>query len=284
MIPGQATLRTPFSCSGTTLHGGTESKVTVLPAPADSGLVFTRINNQKGSWPITTATVDTRAACTTLCWPGMRVLTVEHLLSALSGMGVDNAMIEIDSNEIPFMDGSAGPFAAAIERSGIRTTKTPAAFITPKHASIIQHGKGRIFVFPASSFSITYVLDYSHPLVGRAIVHYDPAKDRYRTKIADAQTFALNQEVISLRKRGLIRGGGSHCARIIKSGEIEGRRLKSTSEFAYHKILDLIGDLSLLGARLNARIAAVHSGHWLNHQLVRRIKAAHVKFERRTSA
>lgn len=208
---------------------------------------------------------------TTLGAAGVTIGTVEHLLSALAGLGVDNARIEVDGPELPALDGSAREWVALIESAGLENQEMPARDIELTEAVTFTDGAARLEAFPSDSFAAHYELDYPGTPVGRMTADFDAAHDSYAEAIARARTFALIGEVEALRAAGLAQGGSLDNALVIYPDRYSSP-LRVPEEPARHKILDLIGDLSLLGARLHARVQVVRGGHRAHLRLAQAIR------------
>ncbi len=208
---------------------------------------------------------------TTLGAGAVAIGTVEHLLSALAGLGVDNARIEVDGPELPALDGSAREWVALIESVGLETQAARASVLELSGAVAVNDGAARLEAFPSDSFAAHYELDYPGTPVGRMTADFDAAHDLYAETLAPARTFALIGEVEALRAAGLAQGGSLDNALVIYPDRYSSP-LRLPDEPARHKILDLIGDLSLLGARLHARVQVVRGGHRSHVRLVQAIR------------
>jgi len=256
----QTTLRTPATLSGVGLHTGAETRVTVKPAPADSGILFT---SGAGRIPARAAFVVSTQRCTSLGVGEARVDTVEHLLSTLYGLGIDNAEIEVEGPEIPILDGSARPWVEALTAAGIEELPVPARVLTLPAPVVLHDGGSWLVAAPANAFSVTCVTQFDHPLLGvqAAQVAADPV--RYAEEIAPARTFVYAADLEALRAAGLIRGGSLDCALILYEDRLSDA-LRVPDEIVRHKTLDLLGDLSLVGGRLRAAVTAIKPGHRVN--------------------
>ena len=254
---------------GVGLHSGADASVRLLPAEAGAGLVFRdRATGQE--IPARAANVTDTSRCTRLGLNGVEVQTVEHVLSALAGLGVDDALIETEGGEMPAGDGSAAPFVALVRALGLReqpgATVSPLTLPAPVTLSV---NGGTVVALPADRLTFTVVLDYPrHPYIGTLAATFDAAGGDYGAEIAPARTFGFLSEIEALRAHGL--GLGASRANAVVLGEDDYETpLRFANELARHKLLDLIGDLALLGRPLLAQVIAVRPGHALNARLAR---------------
>ena len=268
----QTTLAAPVETSGVGLHTAVPVQVRLVPAPPDTGYVF--IRTDLGGFEIP-ASVEWVAHCsyaTTLMRTGVMLSTVEHLLAALRGGGVDNVYIEVDNLEIPIMDGSAEAFTDMIERAGIveQTLARKALLIREKVS--IEHGDRRIQIEPADSYEIDCSIDFGHPLIGIQHFRVDVSSGAFGRDIAAARTFGFTEEIEALRRANLIRGGSLDNAIVLtQDGMLNETSLRFADEFVRHKILDIIGDLALLGMPILGRVTAHKSGHILHAALMTKL-------------
>jgi len=244
------------------------------PAPPDHGLVFVR-RDHPGSWiPARLSSAATFDYATTLTAGGTSIGTVEHALSAAAGEGLDNCLIEIDGPEVPILDGSALPFvrlfhAAGFERQSARVR--PLALGRPVE---VVRGDRRILLEPdGPGLTITYEIDFPHPIVGRQSLTLAVRPEEYSARIAPARTFGFARDVEALRSRGLARGGSLHNAVVLDDSGVISGPLRFRDEFVRHKILDLVGDLALLGRPLSRHIHARKAGHSLHIEFARALDA-----------
>jgi UDP-3-O-[3-hydroxymyristoyl] N-acetylglucosamine deacetylase len=209
---------------------------------------------------------------TSLMKKGVLISTTEHLLSALAGLDVDNVLVEIDNLELPILDGSARPFVELITKAGIRRQRARRGFVRILKPVAVVDGMRRIAVYPADVFRVTYRIAFPHPLIGEQSIEFTSGSSNYATEIAPARTFGFLAELEMLRKNGLIRGGSLENAVVLdRKGVINPEGLRFPDEFCRHKILDLIGDFSLLGHPLIGHVVAERAGHALHAQLVSRL-------------
>jgi UDP-3-O-[3-hydroxymyristoyl] N-acetylglucosamine deacetylase len=266
----QTTLRDAVAFEGAGLHTGAPARVRVLPAPAGHGLRF-RVNDAVEFPARADYVVDTVRA-TVVGMGEHRVSTVEHLLSALLGCGVDNALIAVDGEEIPVADGSAKVFADAVEAVGLATLREARRRFVPTQTRVFHDGDKLLVVAPASSFRVRMTVDYPLP-IGTQYVEAEIAPDSYRSEVAPNRTFGFLHEVESLVKRGLAQGGTLENA-VVFGPDGPLAPLRSPTEPARHKILDLVGDFALLGAYPQCEVIAVKSGHKLHCTAVRELLGA----------
>ena len=269
----QKTIENEIKCQSVGLHSGRKISMTIKPAGVDEGIMFYR-NDLPGSDGIKaepTNVSDTTLA-TTLGMNGTRVSTVEHLLSAFFGMGVDNVVVEIDSFEIPIMDGSSLPFVDFLKKAGIKSQGKSKRFVVIKEPVSVSDSEGRAALLPSPEFRITYDIDFSHPLIGKQSYDMIFSHDIYEKSICAARTFGFLQEVEYLQARGLALGGSLNNAIVLDNEKVINKEgLRFPDEFVKHKILDAIGDLSLLGMPVIGHFVAYKSGHKLNNLLLRKL-------------
>ncbi|HXN54744.1 MAG TPA: UDP-3-O-acyl-N-acetylglucosamine deacetylase [Myxococcales bacterium] len=268
----QRTLKQRASLEGVGLHSGAKVRVTVAPAPADTGIVFERVDlTPRVEIPaIFERVVDTNLN-TSLGVGEVRVGTVEHLLAALVGCGIDNARIEVHGPEVPILDGSAAPFVQLVQDAGIHEQRATRRYLLVSRPVVVQDGDKSARLLPARNFSISYTIDFKHPLISDQRYRVDLTERAFQREIARARTFGFKRDVERLHKAGLARGGSLENAVVVDDFHIlnpEG--LRFPDEFVRHKILDAIGDLALLGMPVIGHFEAVKSGHALNYALVRK--------------
>ena len=270
-MENQQTLASPIVFSGVGLHTGASVTLKVLPAPQDTGIVFQRIDLDNFQIEATIKNVAHVSYATTLLKQGVLISTVEHLLSSLYIFGVDNAVIELDNLEVPILDGSALEFVKEIRRVGLKAQKHSRKYLViEKPIHLKERGK-TISVYPANNFQISYSIDFEHPLIGKQTFEFEATPQKFAAEIAPARTFGFLHEVEELRKNGLVRGGSLENAIVLTKTGILNDILRFKDEFVRHKILDNIGDLSLIGYPIVGRIVAEKAGHALHTKLVSRI-------------
>ena len=268
----QHTLANPVSVSGVGLHTGVRVNLRLCPAPANTGVVFRRTDLDGFVIEAQARNVARVSYATSLMKKGVLISTTEHLLSALAGLGIDNTVVEIDNLELPILDGSARWFVELINQAGLRRQRARRSFVRILKPVEVVDGMKRIVVYPADSFRITYRISFPHPLIGAQSIDFDSASSDYATEIAPARTFGFLEELEMLRKNGLIRGGSLENAVVLdRAGVINPEGLRFPDEFCRHKLLDLIGDFSLLGHPLLGHVVAERAGHALHAQLVSRL-------------
>jgi len=268
----QHTLANPVSVSGVGLHTGVRVNLRLCPAPANTGVVFRRTDLDGFVIEAQARNVARVSYATSLMKKGVLISTTEHLLSALAGLGIDNTVVEIDNLELPILDGSARWFVELINQAGLRRQRARRSFVRILKPVEVVDGMKRIVVYPADSFRITYRISFPHPLIGAQSIDFDSASSDYATEIAPARTFGFLEELEMLRKNGLIRGGSLENAVVLdRTGVINPEGLRFPDEFCRHKLLDLIGDFSLLGHPLLGHVVAERAGHALHAQLVSRL-------------
>ena len=267
----QTTLARPVSYSGIGLHAANEVHMVLRPAPADTGIVFVRTDLAGNpSVPAQLAYVTNTMRATTLEQGEAKVFTVEHLLSALQGMAVDNCIVEMDSVEPPVADGSSLTFVRLIEQAGIQKLDMPRRVLTVRRQHLVQEEDKFIAILPYDGFRITFTSINHHPLLGVQFSDTEITKDNYIRDIAFARTIAFTKELAMLKKLGLGKGGTLENT-IVYDDTTCLSVLRSDDELVRHKVLDVIGDMALLGRSLKGHIIAVKSSHKLNNMLARQI-------------
>ena len=269
----QRTVRRTVDIEGVGLHSGAQARVGIVPAPVNHGLIFSRRDLGGKLIPATPEAIGDSSLATTLGRDGATVSTVEHLLAALQGLGIDNARIDVDGPEIPILDGSAAPFVEAIRKAGTTRQAAPRRPLTVKRPITVRDGERAILALPSRDFRISYAIDFPHPAIGYQAVALALDEEVFSASIAPARTFCLLRDVQAMRANGRARGGTLDNAVVVGDDGIVGGTLRFRDEFVRHKVLDLIGDLALLGAPLQAHVVVFKGGHRLHAQLVRRLRA-----------
>jgi len=269
----QTTIARPTAISGIGLHTGQRINMTLRPADAGVGIVFHRqMGDHKVAIEANSANVvDTRLA-TVIGKNDARVSTVEHLLAALASYGVDNLHIDIDGPEVPIMDGSAAPFVSVLEEAGLARHTTSRKFLAIRKPVTVIDGEKRVSIIPSRFFRITFDIAFQHPCIALQQRSVKVTTSSFRKELAAARTFGFLKDVEMLKAAGLARGGSLENAIVVDDEKIlnpEGLRFQD--EFVRHKILDAIGDLSLIGYPILGHIRAFKAGHDINHQLVEKI-------------
>ncbi len=265
----QQTLRTPVEFSGIGLHTGEHARVRILPAPADKGIIFRRVDLDNFELLADVASVARVAYATTLMSRGVWISTVEHLLSALYGIGIDNAYIELDNFEVPILDGSALPYAEAIARAGVLTQRALRRYIRITKPFVLREGEKTLGIYPSDTISIKYDIDFPHPLIGKQSIEVQLTGTNYAKTIAPARTFGFYHDVEQLQAGGLIRGGSLENAIVLtETGMLNDTSLRFADEFVRHKTLDLLGDFALIGQPVLGGLIANRAGHALHTRFV----------------
>jgi UDP-3-O-[3-hydroxymyristoyl] N-acetylglucosamine deacetylase len=244
----------------------------LLPAPANSGIVFKRTDLDGFLIEAQMRHVARVSYATSLMKKGVLISTTEHLLSALSALGVDNVLVEIDNMEIPILDGSSLPFARLIEQAGLRRQRARRLYAKILAPIEIEDGAKRIAIYPSDHWQVDYHISFPNPIIGKEHLHFELGRGGYAREIAPARTFGTFDEVKVLQKSGLARGGSLENAVVVDNHRVmnpEG--LRFPDEFCRHKVLDLIGDLALMGHPLVGRIEAERAGHAVHYSLVSRL-------------
>lgn len=263
----QMTLADSVKLSGKGLHSGRETVVEIHPAPENTGIVFRHGMHMVSG--IASNVIDTSRG-TTIGFNGFRVLTVEHLMAALRGSGVDNAYVEVVGGETPALDGSAEPYVRAIESVGLVEQEAERRRITLTEPICVRRKDSFILAVPASEMSITYVMNYDHPMIGSQTSAYVPGEGDFAKEIAPARTFVLYEEVAGLLDRELAKGGNLDNVIVIWPDRMS-CALRFPDELVRHKVMDIVGDLALVGGIVNAEILAVRSGHALNIEFAKQV-------------
>lgn len=265
----QTTLAAQVETKGVGLHTAVPVRLSLHPAPPDTGYVFRRTDLGGFEIPANVESVAHCSYATTLMRTGVMLSTVEHLLSALRGCNVDNAYIEVDNLEVPIMDGSAENFAEMIESAGLAEQSTARRALMVRKKISIESGNRRITIEPAEAYEIDCLIDFPHPLIGVQHRTLTLENGSFSRDIASARTFGFIEEVEALRRANLIRGGSLENAIVLtRDGMLNHTGLRFSDEFVRHKILDIIGDLALLGMTLMGRVTAERSGHLLHAALM----------------
>ena len=265
--------------SGLGIHTGEPVSVRVLPAPPNAGIVFIRADlPHRPAIPVKSATaidINKSIRRTTVSKDGVEIQTVEHFMASLWGVGIDNAYVEVGGPEIPGMDGSALPFLQQFKAAGTTEQPVPRRYVSVREPVFVEEGESAIVVFPDRTLRISYMLSYDHPLLRSQFVSY--AQDglaSFEQAIAPARTFCLKEEADRLRADGFGKGASFDNTLVVGPDGVINNTLRFPDEFARHKILDLLGDLYLLGARLRAHVIAIKSGHPLNVKLIKKLGQA----------
>ena len=269
----QTTLASEVSAGGHGLHTGENVHITLKPAPAYSGYVFRRTDLNHFEIPAAPQYVARVSYATTLMKQGVMITTVEHLLAALRGCHVDNCIIEIDSLEVPILDGSAEEFVELIEQAGIAELNAPRQFLRILKRVEVRDGNRRMSISPANDFSISCLIEFPHPMIGTQRKRVELVDGQFVQEVAAARTFGFLAEIEALRDSGLIRGGSLENAIVLtpEGGVLNEEGLRFADEFVRHKIIDIVGDLALFGMPVLGQVEAERTGHGVHTALVSRV-------------
>ena len=267
----QLTIRKRVAIEGVGLHSGQPAKITLSPTPADSGILFRAADPHRTLIPARPdAVVDSHFA-TTLGVNGARVQTVEHLMAAAAALGIDNLLVEVEGEEIPAMDGSAMPFVSLLYAAGKVTLAAPRQPLAITQPLRVGDEERWLQILPSDEFRVSYTLDVNHPAVGTQAASFACSERVFVEELASARTYGFLKDVSVLRKNGLAKGGSLDNTVVVGRRAVLNATLRYRDEFVRHKILDLIGDLALVGRPVLGHVVARNAGHALNHQLVQAI-------------
>jgi UDP-3-O-[3-hydroxymyristoyl] N-acetylglucosamine deacetylase len=269
----QTTIVRQASAEGVGLHTGVFGHIKLLPAPADTGIVFRRSDLDNFAIEAQGHNVARVSYATSLMKQGVLLSTTEHLLAAIYSCGIDNIYIDIDSIEVPILDGSAEPFMQMLEHAGVRKLRRKRRYLKVLEPLEVVEGDRRIGIYPSDEFHVRCYVDFPHRLVGQQEVEMAVNPQTFRYLLARARTFCFERDIEPLRSMGLIRGGSLENAIVLTDDGVMNGPLRFPDEFGRHKALDLIGDLALVGLPLLARVEAHKAGHALHTQLVSRLLA-----------
>jgi UDP-3-O-[3-hydroxymyristoyl] N-acetylglucosamine deacetylase len=269
----QTTVGGAATASGIGLHTGTNVGVRLMPAPAFTGYVFRRVDLDGFDIPATPGSVARVAYATTLMRQGVMISTVEHLLAALVGCGVDNCVVEIDGMEVPILDGSAEPWVDAIEAAGVVELEAERHYLRILRPVEVVEPNRTIRIDPADEYRVTCHIDFENPAVGRQGRSVSISGGEFGGELAAARTFTFVHEVEALRASGLIKGGGLDNAIVLKpdGSMLNDAGLRWPDEFVRHKMIDIVGDLALFGLPVLGHVVADRAGHALHTQLVAKV-------------
>lgn len=267
----EQTIRASVQCKGIGLHSGAPVQLRILPAPSGTGIVFRRIDLENFEIEATGRNIARVSYATSLMKKGVLISTTEHLLSAFIGTGIDNAIVELDNLELPILDGSARPFVDMIQRAGIRKQRRLRSYMRIRREIELREGDKFIAVYPADTYSVSYTVDFPHHLIGRETFRVDLTDGNFLREIAPARTFGFLHEADAMRQQGLIRGASTENAIVLTPEGLMNPPLRYADEFVRHKVLDLIGDLALVGKQILGNIVADRAGHAMHTALVSRL-------------
>lgn len=243
----------------------------ILPAPAGCGIVFRRTDLDGFQIEANSRNVAKVSYATSLMKKGVLISTTEHLLSACVGVGLDNAIIELDNLELPLLDGSAQPFVDMILNAGLRKQRRPRSYYRIRREIELHEGDKFIGVYPGPGYSVSYAIDFPHPLIGKEVFEVELSNGQFRREIAAARTFGFKDQERQMKNMGLIRGATMENVIVLTQDSVLNGPLRYTDEFVRHKVLDLIGDLALLGRRIIGKVVANRAGHAMHTALVSRL-------------
>ncbi|MBZ5687620.1 MAG: UDP-3-O-acyl-N-acetylglucosamine deacetylase [Acidobacteriia bacterium] len=267
----EQTIRAAAACSGIGLHSGAPVSMRILPAPSGTGIVFRRIDLDGFEIEAVSRNVARVSYATSLMKKGVLISTTEHVLSAFIGLGIDNAIVELDNLELPILDGSAKPFVDMIRKAGIRKQRRARKYLKIRREVEMREGNKFIAVYPADSYSVSYSINFPHPLIGKETFQVELTNGSYLKHIAPARTFGSREDEQAMRDMGLIRGASRENCIVLTRDGIENGPLRFSDEFVRHKVLDLVGDLALLGKQLLGKVVADRAGHAMHTAVVSRI-------------
>jgi len=269
----QTSIQRVVQAHGVGLHTGVQSQIRLLPAPADTGIVFRRVDLEQFPIEAHGRNIARVSYATSLMKKGVLLSTTEHLLAAIYSCGIDNIFIDIDAIEVPILDGSAEPFMRLLDQAGIRKLRRQRRFLrVVRPVEVVENGR-RIGIYPADEFRVRCYVDFAHPLVREQEVDMVVNAESFRKVLSRARTFCFESDIEPLRAMGLIRGGSLDNAIVLTKDGMMNGPLRYDDEFGRHKALDLIGDLALVGLPLLGRVEARKAGHALHTQLVSKLLA-----------
>ena len=267
----ERTIRTPVECRGAGLHSGAPVSLRILPASAGTGIIFRRTDLDDFEVEAVIKNVAKVSYATSLMKHGVLISTTEHLLSAFIGMGIDNAIVELNNLELPILDGSALPFIDLIQRAGLRQQRRKRTYIRILRPYEMREGEKFIGVYPSDVYSVSYAINFPHPLIGSETLKVELTNGNYVSQIAPARTFGFLEQQRAMLNMGLIRGATRESCIVLTSQGLDNPPLRYKDEFVRHKILDLIGDLALFGRRILGYVKADRAGHAMHTAIVSRI-------------
>jgi UDP-3-O-[3-hydroxymyristoyl] N-acetylglucosamine deacetylase len=267
----EQTIRAAAACSGIGLHSGAPVSMRILPAASGTGIVFRRTDLDGFEIEAVSRNVARVSYATSLMKKGVLISTTEHLLSAFIGLGIDNAIVELDNLELPILDGSAQPFVDMIRKVGIRKQRRARKYLKIRREVEMREGNKFIAVYPADSYSVSYSINFPHPMIGKETFQVELSNGSYLKHIAPARTFGSREDEQAMRNMGLIRGASRENCIVLTREGIENGPLRFSDEFVRHKVLDLVGDLALLGKQVLGKVVADRAGHAMHTALVSRI-------------
>ena len=267
----QSTLKKTSSCVGVGLHSGKEVTLSLKPASANTGIIFQRVDADNLQIPATVEYLSHINHATCLARNGVQIGTVEHLLAALRALEIDNVIVELDGPEVPIMDGSSAPFIYLIHEAGIRLLSSPQQIIKITQPITVTEERRSITAYPSNGLRLSYTINFDHPLLRHQEYSVDIEETSFINEIAPGRTFGFLKDVEIMRQKGLAVGGSLDNAVVLGETGVLNNPLRFPDEFVRHKILDLLGDLVLLGKPLHAHVVATRAGHEIHTKLVQSI-------------
>jgi UDP-3-O-[3-hydroxymyristoyl] N-acetylglucosamine deacetylase len=267
----ERTIRNPVECSGVGLHSGAHATLRILPAPAGTGIVFRLTDLDNFEVEAISRNVAKVSYATSLMKQGVLISTTEHLLSAFVGVGLDNAFVELDNLELPILDGSAQPFIDMISAAGLRQQRRKRVYIKILRPYEMREGDKTIGIYPADNYTVSYSINFPHPLIGHECYTVELSNGSYVEQIAAARTFGFLEQQQAMLNMGLIRGASRRNCLVLTGDGIDNGPLRFRDEFVRHKVLDLIGDLALFGKRVFGYVKADRAGHAMHTAIVSRV-------------
>ncbi len=272
MIRPQRTISNSISCEGIGLHSGKPARMTLKPAPAGTGVVFIRADLGNAEVRAVAANTAATSYATTLSRNGVSIQTVEHLLATFAGLNIDNVYVEIDSEEVPIMDGSARPFVKVVIEAGIENQEVLQPVIKVIKPVFVRDGDKQLAVWPSETASVSCFIDFDHPMLKEQSLLYQPSEEAFLREVSSARTFGFLRDVKALQANGLARGASlDNAVALDEDSVVNEGGLRYRDEFVRHKILDLIGDLSLAGMPIIGHVVAHKSGHGINTRMVSKL-------------
>lgn len=267
----EQTINDAVETRGVGLHSGVRVNLRILPAPPGTGIVFKRVDLDGFIVEAVSRNVAKVSYATSLMKRGVLISTTEHLLSAFIGCGIDNAIVELDNLELPLLDGSAQPYVDMVQSAGLKRQRRKRTYLRILRGIEVREGNKFIGVYPADRYSVYYRINFPHPLIGESEFEVDLSDGAYARDIAAARTFGFLEDEKKLKDMGLVRGATMENCLVLTRDRLLNGPLRYPDEFVRHKVLDLIGDLALLGRRIIGRVVADRAGHAMHTALVSRI-------------
>lgn len=283
VLSQEQTIRSAVECRGIGLHSGAPVLLRILPATPGTGIVFRRTDLDGFEVEAISRNVARVSYATSLMKKGVLISTTEHILSAFIGMGIDNATVELDNLELPILDGSARPFVEMVQKAGVRRQRRPRKYLKIRRELELREGNKFIAVYPDDGYSVAYSINFPHPLIGKERFEVRLSNGNYLKQIAPARTFGSREDERTMRNMGLIRGASRENCIVLTRDGVENGPLRFPDEFVRHKVLDLVGDLALLGKQILGRVVADRAGHAMHTALVSRILRDNTLWEEVTS-